>query len=102
MKGGIYMKILKNPDSTYYEWLKNIPSGECFRNIQNGCIYMKTQSTKDEYELGSPDEICSYGCVNLSSGMIIYIADEKVIPINAAVLINYNSEKNEEALDQIK
>lgn len=88
------MKILENPDSTYYEWLKNIPSGECFRTVHSDCIYMKTQSIDEEYELGSPDEICSYGCVNLSSGTIVYTIDEKVIPVNATLLINRNSEKH--------
>lgn len=86
MKGENCMEILENPDNTY-EWLKNIPSGECFQNIQNGCIYMKTQSINEEYELGSPDEICTYGCVDLSSGMIVYTTNEKVIPVHATVVL---------------
>ena len=79
------MEILENSDSTC-ERLKNIPSGECFRNRHNGCIYLKTQSTAEN---GAP----AYGCVDLLDGKIYYIfSDEKVIPVHATVLINHNSE----------
>lgn len=91
------MKILENKDSAY-EWLKNIPSGECFKLIDNDLFYMKTQSITKDYELGSPDEVCSYGCVCLSDGKICYIEDRKVIPVHATVTINYNSSLKKEGV----
>lgn len=91
MKGRNYMEILENPDG-YYEWLKNIPSGECFRNIYNDHIYMKTQST-DKQDCGLYDEkMLTYGCVDLLDGMIVYYSNDKVIPVNTTLLINHNKE----------
>jgi hypothetical protein len=94
MKGRNYMEILENPDSSY-EWLKNIPSGQCFRNIHNDRIYMKTQSTDKQcilYNENCEDVQLTYGCVDLLNGMIVYISNDKVIPVNATLLINHNKE----------
>lgn len=79
------MEILENSDSIY-ERLEDIPSGECFRNIHNNCIYLKTQSTAD-------NGASAYGCVDLLDGKICYIfSDQKVIPVHATLLINHNRE----------
>lgn len=95
MKGENCMEILENPDNTY-EWLKNIPSGECFKNIHNGCIYIKTSSTAEN---GVPAD----GCVDLSNGEVRYMfSDEKVLPVHATVVINHpnsNTLKEEGVID---
>ena len=102
MKGENCMEVLENADNTY-EWLKNIPVGECFRNISNGWIYLKTQSTRKRSN-GEHDilyhEILTYGCVDLSTGMLYYIENVKVLPVHATVIIGHNSSlKKEGTLD---
>ena len=91
------MEILINPDSEY-EWLKNIPSGNCFKNKGDCYIYMKTQSTKKHPQ---DKDALLYGCVDLSDGKIYYELDKKVIPVHATVIIGHNSNtlKEEGAID---
>ena len=97
------MEVLENEDSTF-KWLTDIPHGNCFKNIQNGCIYMKTQSTDIQKGVLYDDHECEvlmYGCVELSSGMLVYTTDERVLSVHATVIIGHNSNtlKEEGAID---
>jgi hypothetical protein len=83
------MKI-ENKNSAF-KWLKDIPCGECFRDIDNDCIYLKTHSTEmlktiDEYE------VLMYGCVEPTSGILSYTADKRVMPVHAKIVINHSAE----------
>ena len=91
MEGGDYMKI-ENPNSSFV-WLKDIPVGECFRVLQNDCIYLKTHSTEIQKTIFDEEyKVLMYGCVELTSGVLSYTADKRVMPIHVTVHINHDVE----------
>ena len=56
---------------------------------------MKTHSTEMQKTIFDEYEVLMYGCVELTSGILSYTADKRVMPVHAKIVINHSAESEE-------